>query len=212
MPGWPDLGDRMPRIRALIARIDNLADKFQTHYCYLMRCLTPSSSKPFERKTMRNPKMIFSTSWSCAHHGRVRSAINETRSKYKRPVPRCLDKKLGYECPGVSRANFGWHDHQVRTLTKCDHLHTSLMKIYSNAGAVEKSDNTVSGMVQDYQNGNRSIPTKRTGLLYNTAFSSWARSNRPDAVDRVIRLFCNQMRQHEHGNTKCRPNEENFFN
>ena len=151
--------------------------------------------------------MIFSMNWSCAHRGRVGSAINENRSEYIRPGPRCLYKKPGYECPRASRANFGWYDRQVRALPRCDHSHNS----HENLGAVEKSDNALSGMVQDYKNGNRTWHTNQANWPM-TAISSRARSNRPDAVDRVMRLFCGLMRQYEHGNTKCRPNEENFFN
>jgi hypothetical protein len=206
----PDLGDRMPRIRALIERMENLADELQNPSLLPDKISYASLIQAIREENYANPKDDYLDELESvvltmeeSDQPSMKPDLNTyalVLDAFTRSRDTSAPERAERIMDGMT-AKSGLYPDAI--------IYTILMKIYSNAGAVEKSDNALSRMVQDYKDGN--LACQPSELAYKTAMSSWARSNRPDAVDRAIRLFRDLMHQYEHGNTKCRPNEETFL-
>jgi hypothetical protein len=206
----PGLGDRIPRIRALIDRMANLADKLQNPSLLPDKISYASLIQAIREENYAKPKDDFLDQLES-----VVLTMEESDRPSMKPdlntyalVLDAFTKSRDTSAPERAKrildgmtAKSGLYPDAI--------IYTILMKIYSNAGAIEKSDNALYSMAQDYKDGN--MACQPSELAYKTAISSWARSNRPDAVNQAIRLFGDLMRQYEHGNTRCRPNEDTFL-
>ena len=90
-----------------------------------------------------------------------------------------------------------------------DVIYTIMMKIHSNAGDAEKSDDTLASMLDEYRGGNNDCrPGERA---YRTAIKSWTRTGGSKAFGRAMRLFEDMIKKFEEGNTRCRPTNDTFY-
>jgi hypothetical protein len=85
---------------------------------------------------------------------------------------------------------------------------TILMKIFSKAGLVKRSDSVLTTMNQEYEEGN--IRCRPNEMAFITAMGTWERSERSDAFDGALRLFHNMRVQYRKGNANCKPTVRTF--